>query len=158
MRATDRNRFVVLLGLMSLAIPMLSGCVTTGPRCQVAVSNVSPTPLANLRVAFTNGTEFAVDSLPAQSDRYFKPAKRLPGRNVTLSWQREGGKSHSHAVTLDRQAVRGFRGRVYFQIDALDRVEAFVLPDLDDGASPMPWGKPENWEGTIGIPGLTGEE
>jgi len=128
------------------------------PRCQLAVSNVKDEPISNVVLTLGGVTRHASAELDPHSEAYYEPTRTLPDTEATVTWKNSAGETLSKRVSVERKLGRKFRGKVYFQINKDDTVQVFVAKDSSPKQAVMPWAKPENWEGTVGIPGLTGQE
>ncbi len=146
--------------LLLLALGCLTGCVTTRtPRCQLAVGNAGTQTVHDVELVLgPQAQPYRTAVVPAQGEVYFPPTPALASRRATLVWKDAAGVAHSSTLDVTQPMRRDFRGRVYFQIDAAQATQVFVQPDRDKGEPVMPWGRPEKWEGTIGLPGLTPDE
>jgi len=136
----------------------LSGCVTTSPRCQVAVSNVKDEPVSDVVLTLGGVTRHTAPKLNPHSETYYEPTRVLSSREATVTWRNRDGETFSRRVTVEEKMGSKFRGKVYFQINKGDTVRAYVSPDKGSDEPLMPWGKPETWEGSVGFPGLPGQE
>lgn len=136
----------------------LTGCQTTSPRYQLAVSNVTDQPVSNVILSVGSTTPHTTPALGPHSEVYYKPTRTLASRDAALTWKGPDGKVLSQTATVTGKFGKNFRGRIYFQISKSNDVQVFVVKDPFAKAPVMPWGKPESWEGTVGIPGLTGGE
>ncbi len=143
---------VVLVG------SLLTGCVSTGPRCQFAVSNVGETPLQNVSLKVGADLEYASPSIPPKAIVNYRPLQPPIPRTAVLAWMSPDGTAVSHEVKIGKGVTKRFRGRVFIEVDEKQQVKSYVLPDLYEDSGILPWGKPESWEGTVGIPGLNTRE
>ncbi len=148
---------IQLAGLVLVGLA-LSGCQTNSPRCQLAVSNVTEQPISNIVLTLGDVALHTTPSLEPHSEEYYKPTRALPSKDATIEWQKADGKTLAKRAPLEEKLGPKFRGRVFFQIDKNDNVQVFVVEDTNANQPVMPWGKPERWEGMVGIPGMSGEE
>lgn len=142
----------------ALVVSLLSGCVSRSPRCQFAVSNVGETPLREVSLKVGSTLEYASPSIPPKAIVNYKPLRPPVPRTALLAWVSPDGEAVSREVKIGNGISKRFRGRVFFEVDEKQQVKSYVLPDLNDVDDPRPWGQPESWEGTVGIPGLNTRE
>ena len=135
-----------------------AGCATRGPWCQFAISNVGENAMTDVVLQAADGQTYRSGAIPARSEANYKPTSVPAGNSATLAWKGPDGAPFSKTVAFGKPIARDFRGRIVYERDATNNVAAFLLPDLSETASPLPWGKPESWEGTVGIPGLTPDD
>jgi hypothetical protein len=133
---------------------LAAGCVSTGPRCQFAISNVGEDEMCDVVLRAPDGQVYRTGTIPARAEANYVPTDLPVGGDAAVDWKGPDGTPLSRAVALSKPVPRSFRGRVVYERDATNAVKAFVLEDLSEKASPLPWGKPESWEGTVGIPGM----
>jgi hypothetical protein len=141
-----------------MATSLLTGCVSRGPRCQFAVSNVGAMPLTQVALTVGDSLKYRSPSIPPKAIVNYRPLRPPVPRTALLAWVSPDGNTVSREVKIGKGVSKRFRGRVFFEVDEEQQVKVFVLPDLSEEGDPLPWGKPESWEGTVGIPGLSSQE
>jgi len=75
----------------------------------------------------------------------------------TVRWRTAEGPLIEREVRAGKPISEDFRGTVLFEIQTNGRVKLFILDGTDNGSSHMPWAKPETWEVSPTIPGLSGQ-
>lgn len=121
----------------------------------ITVANLSPTALHNVLITAHDQVLVSIPYLASQetatTQRHSGP---LP-QSVHVSWQQQ--ETHSQTVQIQPAAPNDFQGRIYYQIKSPDDIRVFLLPATSAQNHSMPWGKPESWEGSISLPGMSGE-
>ena len=140
------------------AVALLSGCVSTGPRCQFAVSNVGETPLRQVSLKVGDSLDYSSPSIPPKAIVNYRPLQPPVPRRALLAWVSPDGSAVSREARIGKGVTRRFRGRVFFEVDEEQQVKVYVLPDLKTDSDPQPWNTVQSWEGSVGIPGLTSYE
>ncbi len=144
--------------LLTLVTVLAWGCIHSGPALWLTVANRTDTPISSIAIENENGPLYHLERLAAQE---IGPYRRCAMRSKppwTLNWTDAAGQSHRLALTPDKPIPMDFRGRLVFQIDAEgDTARWLVVPDPDRLPGDLPWTRPEKWEGTLPIPGLSRE-
>ena len=146
------------LGAGALLLLTAAGCATRGPQCQFAVSNVGEDEMRDVILKAANGVTYRSGAIPSQAEANYRPTPLRVGDAATLTWKAPDGASFARTVAIVKPVVKGFRGRIVYERDATNTVTAFVMPSRTKDDVILPWGRPESWEGTVAVPGLTPEE
>jgi hypothetical protein len=141
----------------ALCAILVSGCLTTGSKCLVTVSNSSDNPVSDVIVEVRGVTMYTASAIDPYSDAPYKPLREGVSEPPRVSWKNKEGKLTSKDIKLARALPRDFHGRVLFQIDGASEVRLFVMPEDEANASSIPWGNSSGWDGSIFIPGMSQE-
>jgi hypothetical protein len=137
-----------------LLLLLLTACASTGPRYQIRVGNDHPSlPVKNVEVSVDGKEASAFTQIAAQKTANAKPRSSSPPRVIALSWTDTEGKARSQQV--ETQALSGdFRGQIALAITPDGDVTLTPVPAVGKEFSPIPWGVPEQWEGSVFLPGM----
>jgi hypothetical protein len=88
----------------------------------------------------------------------YAPLPNTMQETVTVRWLGSDGKQREVAARPEEPVPNTFSGCVFYQINA-DGNTVTTFPHRHAGSrvSVLPWSTPASWEGTPGIPGLSGE-
>lgn len=136
---------------------VLTGCA--GPRCRISVANIRDEAVSSAKVHDHEGNTYEFTELARESRARYIAIKADLGKKVPMDITDGTGTTTNIVVQLDRYVKKNYEGRVVFQLEKDGKIRPFVLPpDENSKETDLSWSKPENWEGTPNIPGMTGED
>jgi hypothetical protein len=137
-----------------LAFLLLTGCTTTG-RYQITVGNGNPKdPVRNVEVSADNKPLRTFNQITAQKTGATKPRNDELPQMVTLNWVDSSGTAHSGEINLAEAVDKDFTGYIAVQINPDHTLRLDTQASVEETFSPIPWNSPEDWEGSISIPGF----
>jgi hypothetical protein len=148
------NKFAIPAVLCAI---LVGGCMTTGSKCLVTVSNSSDAPVSDVVVEVRGIPMYSAPAIQPHSDAAYKPLSDGMSAPPRVSWKNKEGKLTSREIKLARALPMDFHGRLLFQIEGASEVRLFVMPEDEANASSIPWGNSGNWDGSIFIPGMNQE-
>lgn len=139
-----------IVGLVCLA-----GCVTSGSRYDLVMSNSSTNGVRDVSVELGGLRAGLVPSIDAKADVCVAGMKAPLGGNARLSWRTGDGAVIQRELVIDSKQVRDFRGRVVLEIYDGGAAKLFLVPESGGPGATLPWSMPASWEGVVSIPGLS---
>jgi hypothetical protein len=141
--------------LLCVTMFLLTSCATNRANYQVNVGNGnSSLPVQNVELKLNDKTqgEFAV--IAPNKVAAAKPRKGVLPESLTVSWQDASGEKFVETVKLDSTTRPDFKGQLVLEITKENTLTITEVPSSGAELSTMPWAMPENWEGSISIPGM----
>jgi len=147
----NSSKFLLLLLLL-----LGTGCVSRGPRHQVSVGNAHPQhSMRDVRVEVDGRLVREFTAIGGQKTAALKPRGGAAPREVTVSWTDPQGHPRRETLQTGLEPGERFHGNIVVEINEEQVARVWTIPSTADDSSILPWATPENWEGTIGIPGMT---
>ncbi|TFH14705.1 MAG: hypothetical protein E4H02_09395 [Lentisphaerales bacterium] len=141
--------------ILGCGLLLTLSCAALPSRYVINVGNAGRTPIENVVVEFGGTVRYEAATIDPGTDAGGKNSGEPIGLVSALRWQDSTGVTVTREIRLERPLPDAFRGTFYYQIGRSNDVRLFIMPIGVDGSSTMPWGRPEDWEMSVGIPGLT---
>jgi len=116
---------------------------------------------ANSRLAVRE-IEVSADEKPLGSFHEIAPytvaaAKSLSERfpkSITITWLDPEGSRHVEDVAIAGRIREGFRGQIVVEISPENTLSLKLIGPSAEEESSLPWLLPEEWEGSVLLPGM----
>ena len=140
---------------LALLLLLLTGCVTRGPRYQISVGNEhSQRSLRDVEILADGRNVQEFSRIGPSKSASMRPRRGVPPADLTVRWTDHEGHRHVQNFHPRENMPVNFEGMIFVKIDASQNSELLRIASTSDDESILPWGIPENWEGSIGIPGM----
>lgn len=141
--------------ILTLFLLLGAGCVSRGPRHQVSIGNAHPQrSMRDVRVEVDGRLVREFPAIGGQKTAALKPRGGTAPQEVTVSWIDPEGRPRRETLQTGLAPGERFNGNIVVEINTDQVAKVWAIPSTDDDTSILPWATPENWEGTIGIPGM----
>ena len=143
------------LSLLSVLLLMLSGCSSTKPQYQVSVGNAhSQKAVQDVQLIIDGEPSEAFPLIAAAKEAASKPRSGTLPKELRVTWKDADGQQHDQQVEVSGPELDRFKGNLICEISKTNTLKLHAVPSLEEELSVIPWASPENWEGSIGIPGM----
>lgn len=139
----------------SLLCLFAAACASTSPRYQVRVGNNHPSlPVRDVKLTVDGVEQPGFTQIAPQKVANAKPHSGAPPQKIEVSWTNTEGKQVRQLIETDGVLSKDFRGEIALAITPENRVTLIPVPAVGKEFSPIPWGVPEQWEGSVFLPGM----
>ena len=145
----------LLLFCASLLLGVM-GCASKSNTYQIGVGNSNTMePITDAQIVADGKVRREFERIGPHKMAGTPPKKgRLP-ETLTILWVDAQGVKHSAEIPSDSYAAgQRFVGQLVLQVDANQQVSVYSVEGPREELSLIPWNAPEDWEGTVGIPGM----
>lgn len=136
-------------------ILLMASCSALPSRYVINVGNAGRARIENVEVEFGGSVRYKAEAIDPRTDAGGRNSREPIGLVSAVRWQDSTGATVAREIRLEKPIPDAFRGTFYYQVGRSNDVRLFIMPVGADGTSTMPWGRPEDWEMSVGIPGLT---
>ncbi len=142
--------------LLIFVLLLSGGCVSRGPRHQVSIGNSHPQhSVRDVRVEVDGRLAREFPAIGGQKTAALRPRSGAAPREVTVQWTDPEGNPRRETLQTGLKPGERFNGSIVVEIDTEQLAKVWAIPFPANDESILPWATPENWEGSIGIPGMT---
>jgi hypothetical protein len=142
------------LALLPLSL-FFAACVSTSPRYQVTVGNGHESkPLRDVEMSVDGKSPSQFSVIVPQKEAAAKPFSGLPPREIHLAWTDTAGKRLQQTIDTSASIKPDFRGQIVLEITPEGLVTLTPVRAQGKALSTIPWGVPEQWEGSVFLPGM----
>ncbi len=137
-----------------LALALFGGC--TSARYQLTVGNDHPSlPVRDVRVLLDGRPLPSFPLIAPQKIAAAKPRSGDIPREILLRWMDAEGQGREVRLEGDGLGLPpDFRGQISLAITPAGQVTLTPLPSQGPALSAIPWAVPEQWEGSVFLPGM----
>ena len=150
------NRCAFFVLCVPFLLGGLVGCASKSNTYQIGVGNSHTIdPITNAQIIADGKVRREFDRIGPHKMAGTPPKKgRLP-ESIEVIWVDAKGVQHRAAVPGDTFAAgQRFVGQLVLEVDENQKIQVYSVEGPREELSPIPWNAPEEWEGTIGIPGM----
>lgn len=146
---------IPFLLFVCFTVSLFTGCVTRGPRYQVSIGNEDPAlSLRDVEVIGDGRTLQTFSAIGPSKSAALRPGNGAPPLNLVVRWTDPKGVRHESDFNPREDMPVNFEGMIFVKITSAQKAELLRIAATSDDDSILPWNVPENWEGSIGIPGM----
>lgn len=136
-----------------LALSFMTGCV--GPRYPLSIGNANPRlPVRDVMVSADESKLGSFDEIAPNNVTKAKSLARNFPHSIIVTWIDPEGTRYTDEVAISNKIHEGFRGQVVVEISPANTLSLKLIGASAEEESSLPLLPPEDWEGSITLPGM----